>query len=305
MNYLNKINEQFPIRRTAKEKNKFCNFIQDEVKKFNHFAKVEILENKHENIIIGDIEYAKVIITAHYDTPASSVIPNLLVPRNLLFGYLYHFGYPFLLALVSILLAYGIKEIFLLDQTIFLLSYIVIYLGVFLLLNRTFKNKHNKNDNTSGVSLILEMISKIKSNNVAYVLFDNEEKGLLGSKAFSKKYHQILDDKLIINFDCIGVGDNVLIIYKEEVLKNHNFDLLKKVLINENGYKCYYYPKKGSMVNSDFKNFKSGIGIMTCKKNKLIGFYTNRIHTNYDTIADDRNIQFISDKMIQFVKGIS
>ena len=42
---------------------------------------------------------------------------------------------------------------------------------------------------------------------VCFILFDNEEKGLLGSKALAKKYKNIKQNKLVINFDCVSDGD--------------------------------------------------------------------------------------------------
>ena len=51
----------------------------------------------------------------------------------------------------------------------------------------------------------MSLIHQCKSNEVAFVLFDNEERGLLGSKALNKKYSDLLKNKMVINFDCIGV----------------------------------------------------------------------------------------------------
>ena len=71
------------------------------------------------------------------------------------------------------------------------------------------RNKHNANDNTSGVLTLLYIMKKLPPNmrnKVCFVFFDNEEKGLLGSKAMNKKYKDLFLAKLVINFDCVGNG---------------------------------------------------------------------------------------------------
>ncbi len=304
MNYLNNINELYPIRKTEKQKEEFRNYIINETKKFNKSCNIETLNKKHNNIIIGDINKAKVIFTAHYDTPASSLIPNLMVPRNLLIGYLYHFGYPFILALISLAISFGLKSILNLDYTFTIILYLILYFGLFILCTRTFTNKHNKNDNTSGVSTILSLISKNDSDNVSYILFDNEEKGLLGSKAFNKKYKSILTDKMVINLDCVGFGNNVIVIAKDNTINLPEYQILLNSLNSDENYNVVYFPFKGSMSNSDHKNFNCGVGIMTCKKAKIIGYYTPRIHTKWDTVADLNNINFISNKLNNFINKL-
>ena len=109
MDYLNTINDLYPVRRSKEEKENFINYIKEETKKYNISCNLETLENKHNNIVIGNLETAKVVYTAHYDTPASSLLPNMLIPRNMLFGYLYVFGYPILIALFSLGVSYGIS----------------------------------------------------------------------------------------------------------------------------------------------------------------------------------------------------
>ena len=58
-----------------------------------------------------------------------------------------------------------------------MITYVVLYLSVFYLCTRTFKNKHNKNDNTSGVATVLSLIEicnkdLYKGTAVKGVLFD-------------------------------------------------------------------------------------------------------------------------------------
>lgn len=301
MDYLNYINEYYPIRRSDNEKEIFINYIKEETEKLNKKCDVEILDNKHKNIVIGNINDAKVIFTAHYDTPATSIVPNIMMPRNMFLGVLYHMGFPILMALFSLGVTYLIKFIFNLEYTVWAIMYVIFYFALFFLSTRTFTNKHNKNDNTSGVATIMELVSSINSSNVCFILFDNEEKGLLGSKAFSKKYSEILKDKLVINLDCVGCGNNIIVVSKDSAMKQNDYIKLTESLTSNESYNVLYFSNKGSMVNSDQKNFINGIGIMACNKKKIIGYYTSKIHTNKDTIASSENIIFIKDALIKFI----
>ena len=301
--YLNHVNDLYPIRRKEEQKESFRKYVLEEAQKLGYDAKVEKIK-EHNNVVIGNPEKAKVIFTAHYDTPAASLLPNLMMPRNIILGYLYVFGYPIILSLLCLAIAYGIVELSKLPFETTAIIFVVLYLGSFYLMTRTFVNKHNKNDNTSGVSTILSLMSQNQGKEVAYILFDNEEKGLLGSKAYNKTHKEFLENKLVINLDCVGFGKNLIFISKKDALKHEYYELLKSSVLETNEYTVNFYGTKGSMSNSDYKNFKCGIGLMTCGKKKLVGFCTPRIHTKYDTLADVRNIEFITENLTNFINKI-
>ena len=86
--YLNEVFNKFPIRRKTKQKDEFFGYIKKEVEQYGYNAKVETLKN-NKNIVIGDYEKAKVVFTAHYDTPATALIPNLMMPRNKGISFIY------------------------------------------------------------------------------------------------------------------------------------------------------------------------------------------------------------------------
>ena len=301
--YLNHVNDLFPVRRTKEQKENFRKYALDEAKKLGYDAKVETIK-EHNNVVIGKAETAKVIFTAHYDTPAASLFPNLMMPRNLILAYLYVFGYPIIISLLSLAVSYGIVKLCKLPFETTAIIFAFLYLGSFYLMTRTFTNKHNKNDNTSGVASILSLMAENKGKDVAYILFDNEEKGLLGSKAYNKEHKNILENKLVINLDCVGYGNNLIFISKKDAETHEYYQLLKDSVLETNEYSVNFFNTKGSMSNSDYKSFKCGIGLMTCGKKKLVGFVTPRIHTKRDTIANTRNIEFITENLSNFIKKL-
>ena len=301
--YLNHVNDLYPIRRKEEQKENFRKYVLDEAKNLGYDAKVEKIK-EHNNVVIGNPEKAKVIFTAHYDTPAASLFPNLMMPRNMILGYLYVFGYPIILSLLSLAIAYGVVELCKLPFELLAFIFIVLYLGSFYLMTRTFTNKYNKNDNTSGISTILSLMRENKKKDIAFILFDNEEKGLLGSKAYNKAHKEMVENKLVINLDCVGYGNNLIFIVKQDALKHEYYEILKSSVLETNEYTVNFYGMKGSMSNSDYKSFKCGIGLMTCGKKKVVGFITPRIHTKRDTIANVNNIEFITENLTSFINQI-
>lgn len=297
--YLNEIDRDYPIRRNDKEKQNFYEYVQAE---FGESRVSKQTLDKNNNIVIDDLSTADVICTAHYDTPAASVIPNMMMPRNKILGTLINMLFPILMALASLGIAYLIGFLANLEETAVIAIYLVLYLGLYFLLMRTFTNKHNKNDNTSGVATVMSIAKQIRNDKVAFVLFDNEEKGLLGSKALNKAYKKEFANKLVINFDCVGNGDQIVLIPKETAEAREEYALLKQSLDESSDFTINYTPFKKALGNSDHKSFPCSIGVMAGNKGKIAKFFTGRIHTARDTVASEKNVSFLSDAMVKMIE---
>ncbi len=297
--YLNEIDSKYPIRRNDKEKQAFYEYVNAEIGE-GRVSRQIIGDNK--NIVIDDILSADVIFTAHYDTPAASIVPNMMMPRNKILGTLINMLFPILMALLSLGIAYLIGFLANLDQGAVVAIYLVLYLGSYFLLTRMFPNKHNKNDNTSGVATVLSIAKQIRNDKVAFVLFDNEEKGLLGSKALNKAYKKEFENKLVINFDCVGNGDQIVFIPKETAEAREEYALLKQSLDESSDFTINYTPFKKALGNSDHKSFPCSIGVMAGNKGKIAKVVTGRIHTSRDTVASEKNIYFLTDVMVKMIE---
>jgi Iap family predicted aminopeptidase len=172
---------------------------------------------------------------------------------------------------------------------------------------RGFSNPKNYNDNTSGVATLLEIMRGLdedKKNSVAFIFFDNEEKGKKGSKAYFNDHKTDMEKKLLINFDCVGNGETVVFIAKEEAEKTEEYKILAECFTPNNGYTTEFYPMRGSESNSDYKNFPMGIGCMACKRTKRGMLYTPFIHTPKDIVAKNENIEYITDGIVRFLGEI-
>lgn len=289
--------QNYQRRKSYKEKTNFINLLKEHYD-INVESSGKIIKNR--NIVIGDVEKAKIIFTAHYDTCAWLPFPNLCFPTNL---FLYIFYTILIILCIFILITLLSTILFLLglskDQ-VEIISFISSLLICYSMLCG-YPNKHNANDNTSGIITLIELMHTIKDNkDIAYVFFDNEEKGLIGSGRFKKKH--FTHNKLIINFDCVGDGDNILVIpfkkgkeYTQQLLEYYKDIKNKKFVVIHNRY--VYYP-------SDQSHFKNTIAIAAFKKKRFIGYYLDKIHTNKDTILDETNIEAIVDNTNKFVEAI-
>ena len=302
-NYFKEICSLFLIRRSKVQKAEFFNYVSNEFEQ--GVVKKDVLEKEHENIVIGDIESASVIITAHYDTPATSLVPNLMMPANKLLTYAYHIGYPLVLALLSLALAFGIGNLANLDILYVLIIYLIIFYAAFFGATRLITNKNNVNDNTSGVATLLSIAKQTNSKKIAFVLFDNEEKGLLGSKAMNKKYKELLKNKLVVNFDCVANGKEILFIVKNGAENCMEYELLRKSFASKDGFNIHFLPFKKCVSNSDYKSFECGVGVSAYTKGKFIKFFTGKIHTNNDTVGDEANIEYLTNAMLEFINALN
>lgn len=306
---LQKLNEVHPVRRSRKEKADFRAFISE---RLGHLGvRTETTsDGKNENLVIGDPTSAKVVLTAHYDTPAASLFPNLMIPRNLPLFWFFQFLPVFLLLGVSLLGGFAVAQIAANgDSTVFLLGFLVFYYALYFLGFRVFPNRRNANDNTSGVATLISVAERLTPDDlktVAFVFFDNEEKGKKGSKAYAKDHREAMKTRLVLNFDCVGNGEHVVWIAKKDAEAHELFPRLKETVTaaKADAFTVQVYPMRCSESNSDYKSFPCGVGCMVCKKNRFGVLYTPRIHTAADIVANDENVAFLAETVGRFLREI-
>lgn len=295
--------DRWQVRKTKRQKTDFIGFMK------KNFSDMKTEEGgriiKSRNLVIGDVQKADFILTAHYDTCAVLPFPNVLSPINMAFTLFYNIliCLPFfaVMAIICRLLSFVID--------VFLIRYWISFAIMLVLLFTVFMggkpNKHTANDNTSGVITLLELMNRLspeQKERTAFVFFDNEENGMLGSAFFAKKYKGCLADKLIINFDCVSDGDNILVAMNNEAKKRLD-PIVRDAFVPENGKAVYvsslaFYP-------SDQMMFPVSIAVAALKRKKGIGLYLDRIHTKRDTVFDESNIEYICEKIASLLDEIS
>ncbi len=261
---------------------------------------------RSRNIVVGDIEHAKVIYTAHYDTCAVMPLPNFVTPRNILFYILYQLLLTVLILGTGSIVGYLVSLItneavggFVTAGLILLCCY-QIMAGI--------SNPNTYNDNTSGVITLIEIAMSLPvelRDKVAFVFFDNEELGLLGSSIFYKKHHKILEDTTVINFDCVSDGDYILAIANKRMKKDTVlYDSMKASLMSNEMKTVEYLSAASTFYPSDQMKFKKYFAIAAVRKAPLLGYYLGRIHTPFDTVFDEANIKLLSGAMVHFTEHL-
>ncbi|MBQ9625284.1 MAG: M28 family peptidase, partial [Clostridia bacterium] len=208
-----KILENYQVRKTKAQKLEFEQLLKDNGV---DFFVVEGGFLKSRNLVVGNPKTAKVLLTAHYDTCARLPVPNLIFPNNLILTFLYGlvFGIPVFIGmfltdrLIIHLFKIGVMSAFISDILLMTTPLLWLFLLFFMLMG-PIQNKHTANDNTSGVITLLEIMNKMDEatrEKTAFVFFDNEENGLLGSGYYRKVYNRETANQLVINFDCVSDG---------------------------------------------------------------------------------------------------
>ncbi len=293
----------FPVRKSKAQKTAFRDAVQVYLQTLGYDSHVEKGSFGARNLVIGDPEGAKILVTAHYDTCAALPLPNLLTPCNLL----PFVGYQILLTAIVLLPCFLIAVLGSLlfpdSGAVPVLAYFSVWLMVMLVYAGP-ANKSNANDNTSGVVTLLEIARTMPENQrrkVCFVLFDLEEAGLIGSAAYRKAHKKASDRQMVLNLDCVGDGDHIRLFPTKKLKKDRKrltslykacgYFGNKNILVREKGFSVY---------PSDQKHFPYGVGICALRQSKW-GLYLGRIHTKKDTILDEINVNLLRAALSSYI----
>ncbi|MBR5561099.1 MAG: M28 family peptidase [Clostridia bacterium] len=260
--------EGYQMRRTRKQKDAFIEWACRYAQALGVSAAVEEGGKyiRSRNIVFGDIDRARTIITAHYDTCAWMPTGAGMTP-----------GCWPLIVIIELI------------QMLFLLPILLImFFGP--------SNRHTANDNTSGVLLVLRLMEKLRDKpGVAFVLLDNEEIGLLGSQAFIKAHPQAAR-RFLLNLDCVGDGRTLLYTGSKLGMKMPQAKRLTAAMEEiapQHGMQTVSGPFPKWLYPSDQMLFPRGTAIAALKGKRIL--YLNRIHTHRDTVLEGENIDCLMD----------
>ena len=307
--------DNYQVRKSFKQKQKFIKWLKKHLDEHDYkLDEQHYKKGRGRNLIVGNPETAEIILTAHYDTP-----PNALFPMSIIVGSIpmYILGQIFIffpIILVLWLLQRAVSAFFgdlgiwsemmpFFWSEISLWALIVLFLWFFQMI-MGFANRKNANDNTSGVAVLLSLLEDLpreRRSIVCFVFFDEEEKGLVGSKFFNKSYHEKIRSKPVINFDCVAHGQHLMFITRKEFKESRFYEILAEVtagkaLIKE--AKKYVYP-------SDQLVFKKSVGVAALNKMPVVGYYLSRLHSRFDREFNVDNIAELNLLMVAFIEKIA
>ena len=290
-----RIADAFPVRKSRKQKQAFRDAVQIYAKHLEYPYQEQKGPFGSVNIIMGDPEKAEYLVTAHYDTCAGMIFPNLITPCNFLAYLLYQLLVCAWMMLLPAIPVVVMDYFGLIGDAAFLVWYILFWINLLMMLFGP-ANKSNRNDNTSGVVTVLEMMRsfpEMHRDKVCFVLFDLEEAGLIGSAAYRKAYKMPTEHQLVLNLDCVGDGDHLLMIPTSKLKRDKSRMAKLSAIRADMGDKDLSLRDKGfSIYPSDQKNFPYGVGICALRKGKL-GLYMDKIHTRQDTVLEETNVNIL------------
>ncbi|MBE6759414.1 MAG: Zn-dependent exopeptidase M28 [Ruminococcaceae bacterium] len=255
------------------------------------------------NLIIGNPE-AEYLVTAHYDTPGRN---GFLLGTSPLVG---QTGANIIMLLL--LIPFFIAEMWLISSVLdqpepSVLAVIgailapVVVLILLMLVPMLIVNRHNSNDNSSGVMCVLQCALYAAehpelADRCCFVLFDNEEWGLVGSIGFvSRQKKRKIDTgkQFAINLDCVGVGEvlaAVTTVAPGERCKTLTDSLSRLGLPVE----C----KRSQLVfMSDHAAFPDAVMLSYMNRSKLGPLYIPNIHSRKDTQCDNRLVAELAEHL--------
>lgn len=296
--------DRWQVRKTKKQKTAFIEFMQQ------NFPEMKVEQGgfgNNRNLVIGDVSSADVILGAHYDTCAQLPFPNFITPKNIPLYLLYSLAICIPFGLVAL----GINALLHLFTDYFFLLYWGTFLPTMALMLLVFMagkpNPHTVNDNTSGVITLCEIwaaMTEQQRAKTAFVFFDNEENGLLGSAYFRSLHKKDgLDQKLMINYDCVSDGEHMLFVLNKPARSRYG-QAFAAAFPSTGDHRVWLENASSTMYPSDQGNFPVSVGVAALKKKKGVGLYMNRIHTAKDTVLREQNITYLTAGTLALIDQI-
>ena len=294
-----------PVRKNKTQKERFRQEVQDYLQTLGYSTNVESGSFGSKNLVIGDPDRAKYLVTAHYDTCARMFVPNLITPCNALLFILYQIFVCLLLIVPTLAVGALVGYLFHSFFVGYFLWMVLLWTGIALMLVGP-ANSSNVNDNTSGVVTVLEIAKSLPEHyrkDVCFVLFDLEEAGLIGSASYRKAHKKASESQMVLNLDCVGDGDEVIFFSTSKLKKNQKKLADLEKITGNFGRKTVTVRKQGfSIYPSDQAHFPYGVGICALNRGKL-GLYLSKIHTPKDTVLDETNVNILRAAIITMITG--
>ena len=302
--------EKHQIRKSRKQKTAFIDYVQATAASLGYDSRTEKGYLGARNIVVGNPDTAKVVYTAHYDTCAVMPFPNFITPKCIWLFLLYQIIVGILLVVIpSILLGalsaglavWGTE----IDPLLLYYLWLILILAMCWLIMAGPANKHTANDNTSGVTTLLDIMTTLPEElrgEVAFVFFDLEEMGLFGSAGFAGKHKRVTKITLVVNFDCVSDGKTILFVLRKGAVR---YTEAIKTAFPSTDTLTVEVASKGTIYPSDQANFACGVGVAALKKTKGGLLYMDRIHTNRDTVYMEENIAYLTEGAVRLAESLS
>ena len=300
------IDTQFPIRKTAAQKRAFEKWVMAKMREMGYRPYVDGMNRKdklrHRNIVAGDPQNAELLISAHYDTAATIGVPDLRIPRNFPVYILSQGAVLLGMLLISLLIgtAVGLATK---SGDWLILTFFFAYLALMLLMMFGAANKHNVNDNTSGIAALLETMQRLSPEareKTAFILFDHQETGSRGAKSYGAQHVEVQTMKLLVDLNCVGDGNTFVISAPKMAQDKPEYAAVRESLeanAMASGVSTQFFGRAGVQGAGDYRRFVCGVGVSAYHHSAGVGLITGRIHTSRDTVCRQENLDYLAKSL--------
>lgn len=305
----------YEVRKNKRQKAAFRAYLRTTAEREGYVCHEEPGSLGAVNVVVGDPATARVTYTAHYDTCVRLPFPNFITPKSI--GLYLAYQLAITLAVFAVVFAFlgvlmllvGILAAFIpafleIGSLIAFVGFEGSLIGLLALMLFGPANPHTANDNTSGVATLLTIMATLppeSRSDVAFIFFDLEEAGLLGSSGYYGAHKKAMKNQLLLNFDCVSDGQNLLFCVKKGA--HPHAAAIEAAFPTTDRYTVEVL-KRGYIYPSDQAAFPCGVGVAACKQTKGGLLYMDRIHTSKDTAFDEANIAYLAAGAIRLVESL-
>ena len=293
-----------PVRKTGAQKREFRQWLIRELKRAGWKAREEDYGkwNGSVNVVAGDPDRASVFLCAHYDTGSRMLAANFVSPTNVAAHICYHLAAA--LALVAAAFGLALAVSFPLNQPGLMLPlFLVLAVAGLWMAAYGPANRNNANGNSSGVLALLAAARETGfDQRVCLVFLDNNERNLLGASAFKKKHGEKAAQCLFINLDCVGDGEDLLLIPSKYSRWDAGLlETLEEAFPEGEEMRPHVLAKGLQYYPSDNKKFKFHVAVCACRYLAGLGYYIPHLRTKKDTVLRVENAAYIARSLKRFL----
>ena len=302
--FADRIARDYPVRHTEKEKAELRAYLLRELKEMGYTAKLQTRESPlargggSTNVVVGDVDRARIILTAHYDTPLRELLPPLIMPTRPMTSALYQALTPILAIAAALVISFAVTMP--LNAPFWTMPlFLLLLVGMIAYLRFGPGEKNNLEQNDSGVAALLETAAALSPRwrgAAAFVFTD----GMGGAKAVKKQYPSAAE-KTVISLDCVGAGQEILFLPSR--YSRWNTEALDAILesfdgVAGEGKSCFlktdgivYYPAGN-------RAFRYSIAVCAC--DKLAGF-GRIVRPRRTKKIDEENLRILKEGLCRLI----
>lgn len=293
-NFAQQILSRYPVRRKAQEKENMRHYLTGTCRALGYEAKL-VNRRRAFNVVVGDVEKAKVVFTARYATTLREPLPQFIAPTRPVTYFLYQALTPVAVLLLSFIVSFALT--FAIDRpTLTLPLFVALLVCALVYLRFGPSETHTANDNTSGVAALLSVMESLTPRHratAAFVFLDER-----GGKELKTVYPS-LKEKVVIDLSCVGYGDEILLLPSKYTRWNADLlDALNECFENTEDKTCFlktdglvYYP-------SENRAFRYHVAVCACKKVAGFGRFVKQ-HTDE---IDEENIEIVRKGLVKLIE---